>query len=1623
MTGADGDGVLAVNVAGDDILVNTTQGSVTASDIGINVLNQGSGDTSIVAGDIVAAAGAAIRSTSYGTTATISAFRAISGARGIEAVHYGTGELAIRADAVTGTTAEGILAYNAGSGLTIDTVGGVTGATAGITAFNGGTGALSVTTGDVTGTAGYGIYAYGIGTDLTIDSSAGSVSGEIGIVASNFGTGATTITTGNVTGTSAYGIYAYGAATDLTIDTAAGAVSGATVGIYASSGGSGALSITTADVAGAGELGIGAVNSAAGTDLSIDSSAGTVTSALVGIGARSYGTGALSITTADVTAIGGTGVYGYQSANGTSFAIDASAGTVSGGSHGIYAEHFGSGPLTITTGDVTGGSAFGIFARSAQATADITIQGSSGDIVGATDGIQAITAGADILVTDFDSVTGQAGDGLDLESAGGAIAVSDIGTILGTGGTGIIAVSDGGAISIQGVGLVGGVTGTGGDGIVAYALGGGDIAIGTSAAIGDVTGDGTAFASGILAITDGAGTIAVDTTGGSVSGTQFGVLAESSGAGSVTITTADVSSATYDGVFARSLGGGTVTVDTSAGTVTADRIGVRARVDAAGGDVFITTADVNSATGDGVLGESIGGGSITIDTVAGSVSGGRYGMIAGHYGTGGVTITTADVTGVTDGIDVRTDTGTTGVAIDSTAGTVTGGGDGISVRSNAGTGAVSITAADVSAGSIGILAENTATATDIIIDSAAGAISSGSTGISAENGGTGNTSITTADVTSTGDNAISASNAATADSLAIDTTAGSVTGATDGIAALNDGTGSTTITTADIDAEGRYGVYAINAASTTDLTIDTSAGDVTAALVGIAVRNEGTGALSITGGDVTSAGGTGVYGNLTAAGTDLAIDTSAGAIGGATNGIYAENYGSGATAITTADVTAGSGFGVFVRNAATGTSLDVTTTAGAVSGGVSGITVRSDGAGATTITTADVTGTAGPGIDASGVGTSLAIDTTAGAVSGATTGILASVSAGTLTIATADVTGTSGNAISVITTGADAAIDTSAGAIVGGANGIYAAADGTGSLTVTAADATGLAGSGISVRGGADSTGISIATSGDVTGTEPGIYAVNNGTAPTVIVNDGFVSADTREAIRARGPAGSQITNNGELVGFVTLDDAADTLTNNGEFLAIGHSAFGGGTDSLVNTGTFRVASAGPVNITGLETFANEGLIDMADGTSGNNLATSGNFVGTGGSTLNVDVDLAAATADTLTIEGAATGSTVVTVNPAGTQPSGLVSDILVVDAGAGTTANAFDLVGGRQTIGLIEFDLAFDPAGNDFFLATAPSTAALEFSTFAETARNLWTQSANAFADQMATMRDTGGSDESSVGGGDKTTRAWLTGFGSSLEREQVRNTVFNNIAGTHELGYDQDFWGMLAGIDFGTSAVRYGVTAGYQSSDVEFTASSNGIDYDVFSLGAYMTADIGAFWANALAKYDSVNGTLQSNTAGLTADVEGSVMGVQAEAGALLGDRRAFFLEPSVSFAYASSDLDDIVTAQGTFAFDAGDGALARGGARAGIGFDLGGTSGVVFVGAHYAHELGGDDTAVSFATGPNRVLFGNQPFDDYVDLSAGITIGNEDDAITGSLQGNYLTGDDLDGYGGSLNVRFRF
>ncbi len=221
----------------------------------------------------------------------------------------------------------------------------ITGAGSGIYANNGGAGALSITsTGVVTGTSGVGIYGYNAptATDLTINAATAS-GGRQGISARNYGSGALSITaTGTVTGVSKAGIFAYerGGAS-LTINAAG--VSGGNSGINALNTGNGPLSITTSGpVSGAGP-----------------GSPGAPGAYRTGSGIYAYGGGAGGVTvnaTGPVTATGPTSVgIGVEASAASLAGVTISATDVSGTNHGVFAQNYGSGALSITTtGTVTG---------------------------------------------------------------------------------------------------------------------------------------------------------------------------------------------------------------------------------------------------------------------------------------------------------------------------------------------------------------------------------------------------------------------------------------------------------------------------------------------------------------------------------------------------------------------------------------------------------------------------------------------------------------------------------------------------------------------------------------------------------------------------------------------------------------------------------------------------------------------------------------------------------------------------------------------------------------------------------------------------------------------------------------------------------------------------------------------------------------------------------------------------------------------------------------------------------------------------------------------------------------------------------------------------------------------
>ena len=380
----------------------------------------------------------------------------------------------------------------------------------------------------------------------------------------------------------------------------------------------------------------------------------------------------------------------------------------------------------------------------------------------------------------------------------------------------------------------------------------------------------------------------------------------------------------------------------------------------------------------------------------------------------------------------------------------------------------------------------------------------------------------------------------------------SATTVTDGIRALNKGSGLLSITTTGevtnrINAYNKYG---------TDLTIDVAnvSGNILA-------KNYGTGALAITASDDVSA----QYGYAIIAynynkGTDLAISVAS--VSSSAKGIYAKNYGSGEVEITaTGDVSGTSGNGIY----AYGYGTDLTISAASVSGGTNGIFAQNYGTGALTITTTGaVTGTSGDGIYAYGGSTDLTIS--AASVSGGTNGISAtSYGTGAFEItATGAVTGTSGDGIYAYGYGTDLTI--TATSVSGGSNGIKATNSGTGALSITTTGTvSGDVHDGIYAYN--KGTGLSISAH-SVAGQNYGIDAKNTGTGPLAITVSGAVTG-VGYGIRSRSAAGGAVTIDLLSTSSVTatlaiVDDAGDAVVSIASgALVTGAVMLGAGDDTL----------------------------------------------------------------------------------------------------------------------------------------------------------------------------------------------------------------------------------------------------------------------------------------------------------------------------------------------------------------------------------------------------------------------------------------------------------------------------
>ncbi|MCZ0734455.1 autotransporter domain-containing protein [Phreatobacter sp. AB_2022a] len=647
VTGTGRYGIFASNAASaGDLTIDAA--AVTGGISGIYAENRGSGATLVTASGnvegtqnygILAVNGtanlrtdgtlqSATPGTANGLTVAVGTLAnpatATGGMTGIYAYNNGTGATEVTATGqVTGTNGAGLFALN-GAGATSLTVnaGAVLGGTDGIFATNRGSGATSVAaTGSVVGTAGYGIFAQNDTAATTLTVTAASATGGLaGIYADNQGTGATLVTaTGPVSGTGgAFGLFALNGATATSLTAEVAAVNGAINGITAENRGSGATRVTAAGaVTGTSGTGIEVQNGAGATDLAVGATA--VSGRFRGIDVFNSGTGnTLVVASGLVAGANDAGINVVNNPGANHLTIEAAA--VTGGLTGILARNNGHGDTSVTaTGDVVGTARRGLDVYNNSSAGGLTVHAAS--VTGGIDGIFVENRGAGTtLVTASGSVIGAQLHGI--AATNGQFLANPDGTFDGLGS------GPAGDLSVRAAAVSGGVTG-----ILAANGGSGATYVTATGLVNGGSGEGISALNG-----PAAGKLSIDAA--AVSGGGTGILARNSGTGSTLVTASGpVVGTSGDGIAATNAAtAGALTIHARA--VTGGNYGIYASGGGAGATEVTATGPV---VGTGASGIFVLNGAATtgLTVTAEAVSGARYGVSVGNFGTGPTRIATS----------------------------------------------------------------------------------------------------------------------------------------------------------------------------------------------------------------------------------------------------------------------------------------------------------------------------------------------------------------------------------------------------------------------------------------------------------------------------------------------------------------------------------------------------------------------------------------------------------------------------------------------------------------------------------------------------------------------------------------------------------------------------------------------------------------------------------------------------------------------------------------------------------------------------------------------------------------------------------------------------------------------
>jgi hypothetical protein len=665
-----GDGVFASSHGGGNVSV-TTHNAINAGADGIDVYNYGNGNITVNAtGNITAGSDGVSASARNGTgdvLVTTNGNISSPFGDGVHAYAFSgnvtVGEkgniTAVNGNATTG--GYGVYGKTNGNGFVhVTTNGNISSYKDGVQAFANGTGPVTVdTTGNIASSTGEGINAQ---TNLTNGNGNVSVTthGAYSIVGHNngvrayaYGAGNVTISTsGNLTGQTRSGVIGRAEGSgNVSITTTNGAIYGHFDGIRAYTNGAGSVSVNaTGPITSKTDIGVWA-DAGAGGAVSVTTN-GPINASNFGIFARSENAGTGNVTvnaTGNITQTGGSGGGILAGSTGSGAVSVTTNGNISSVGHGIYAyTKIGNGNVSVLeSGNITttGADSMGVYAKSAHA--GFTYVSTHGNISSQGDGIDGYAWYNGTTVKATGNITSAHGLGIYAmgDRNGGGSGVGNV-LVTNTGNinsyrAGIFASSYGnGTVTVTSTGNITSTIGImAGQGIFAHSDFGGAVSVTSNGAI-------SAWGDGVHAYAQGGGSVTGNTTGNIISSHGAGIWAKSGGAGAVSITSLGNITSHGDGIYAQNdSGSGNVTVN-STGNITAtgnaSSRGIYANA-LGDGNVSITAAGNVTSQGTGIFGYAHGNGSVVVHSTANvttTVGAAVYGDSSG-YGNGNVTVVTS----------------------------------------------------------------------------------------------------------------------------------------------------------------------------------------------------------------------------------------------------------------------------------------------------------------------------------------------------------------------------------------------------------------------------------------------------------------------------------------------------------------------------------------------------------------------------------------------------------------------------------------------------------------------------------------------------------------------------------------------------------------------------------------------------------------------------------------------------------------------------------------------------------------------------------------------------------------------------------------------------------------------